>query len=999
MNRKNKFYCSVICFALFGSLSMTAKADVNGIASLEQQQSRQITGTVTDAEGEVLMGASVQIQGTTMGTATNEDGRFTLSVKTGDVLVISYLGYETKTVTVGEQSNYNIVLKDNETALSEVVVIGYGTLEKRQVTNSITSITAKELPQGVGGATIGNALSGKVSNLVIQQTPSPNSDLTLQLRGMASINSSTGPLVVIDGMPGGDIRSVVQEDIQSIDVLKDASAASIYGTRATGGVILITTKNAQEGKLKVTYTGEAIFKNTFGKPRVLTASEFRKYNTAATDYGGSYDWYDASLADNPTSQRHVVNLNGGTKDARIFATVMYEDNKGTILHDDRKDFSGRINGAFKTLDGWLDINTHITYRQALRNQATAGMNVFNNPTQSPYEDYPSASWPYTTSMVAARNPFHDAKYMTDEALDKWFRPDVELKLNILPVEGLSYNQTFGYENRQWEHERYEPSILQRGEYVNRSAKGSALLEFSKTELLNVDGYFSYVRQFGDIHRINAAAGYSYFEQNNQSFSVKNYGFDFDQVGVWNIGSGSYLNNPNISDPKPEMNSSKGITQKLMAYFGRFNYSLMDKYIVSGTIRHEGSSKFAKANRWGNFWQASAAWRISQENFIQNIGFFNEHVDDLKLRVAYGVTGNEGFSATYGAVSYTPSSSKTMLPDGSWVSSYGTSRDINPNLGWEEKHEWNIGLDFELFNRRLFGKVDFFRRNVEGLIFQTHNSKGEHGTWYENIGTLENIGWEIELGGNPLTSKEFQWTTKINIGNNRTKVGTMDGTSNRVYSGYIGRAGNVHVLEEGVTVGSFILYKFAGFQDGNFTAYVTDANGNETVKVLSGSIDDSEKRFIGNYVPKAVIGWSNDFEYKNWFLMMQINSAIKFDIYNAFEHTNGFTSGSAGNSNKLLTAYTKNAGVTGPAQTTDYLLEDGTYVKIENVSLGYRFNLKNYTSLIESAKLYFTINNALRLSRYSGLNPEINFTGWTGGIDNGVSYPQTRTFALGLQLNF
>jgi TonB-linked SusC/RagA family outer membrane protein len=955
---------------------------------------QRVSGKVTDSGGEPVEGVNIVEKGTANGVLTGENGDFTINAAPGTTLVISYLGYITQEVVA--VAGMTVVLEEDVQALSDVVVIGYGTLEKRQVTNSITSISARELPQGLGGATIANALNGKVSSLVMQESPSPNSGLTLQLRGMASINSSTGPLVVIDGMPGGDIRSVVQEDIQSIDILKDASASAIYGTRATGGVILITTKQAQEGKMKLTYTGEVIFKNTFAKPRIMTAQEFVQYNTAATNFGGDYDWYDAALADNPTSQRHVVNLNGGSRDAKIFATAMYEDNRGTMFGDNRKDVSGRINGAFKFLEGWLDINTHITYRQAKRNQATAGTPWFQNPTQSPYDSYPSETWPYTVSMTAARNPLYDAKNITDTGLDKWFRPDVELKLNILPIKGLSYSQTVGYENRQWEHQRYEPASLQRGEWVNRSGLGTAQLEFSKTDLINSDGYFSYINSIGENHRINASLGFSYFETNTESFGMKNFGFDFDPVGVWNIGSGSYLNNPNISDPKPEMNSSKGITERLFAVFGRFHYSFKDRYIASATIRREGSSKFAVNNRWGNFWQLSAAWRLSEESFLKDV----EPVNDLKLRVAYGVTGNEGFSATYGAVTYSPSSSKTMLPDGSWVSSYGTTRDINPDLKWEEKHEWNIGVDFELLNRRLFGKVDFYRRNVEGLIFETHNSKGQHGVWFENIGTLENTGWEFEIGGLVVDNANWKYTTRMNISHNSTKVGVMDGTSNKVYSSGVGRAGEIHCLEEDVQVGSFILYKYAGIDyKGNFTAYVPAEDGTVTVKTLDGDIDNSEKQYMGNYMPKAVIGWSHELEYKNWYLQMQLNSAVGFDIYNAFEHVNGLTEGVAGNSNKLLAAYTDNARITGRAQATNYFLEDGTYLKIQNISLGYRLNLKKYIRLFDSAKVYLSINNALRLTKYSGINPEIDFTGWQGGIDWGTDYPQTRTFALGIQLTF
>jgi TonB-linked SusC/RagA family outer membrane protein len=978
------------------------KKQTAGNSSVQQQQIT-VKGTVKDAEGEALAGVSIAIKGSAFGVASDIDGNYSIAVPDrGSVLLFSFIGFASQEIQVGNRTVIDVTMDEDVLMISEVVVVGYGTLERKQLTNSVSSISAQELSSGLGGATIANSLNGKVSGLVMQETPSPNSDLKLQLRGMASINAASGPLVVIDGMPGGDIRSVVQEDIQSIDILKDASAGAIYGTRATGGVILITTKQAKEGKLKLTYTGEVIFKNTFAKPGLMNTQEYLQYKGASNNYGGDYDWYEAALADNPTSQRHVVNLNGGSRDARIFATVMLEDNRGTMLGDDRKDLSGRINGAFKLLDGWLDINTHLTYRQAKRNgdKARAGTPWFNNPTQSPYAGYPSESWPYTVSMVAARNPLEDARNITDKALDKWFRPDVEAKLNILPVPGLTYSQTFGYENRQWEHNLYEPSYLQRGETINRSALGTAQIENDKTEQLNSEGYFSYISSIGEKHQINATAGFSYFEKNREKYSMKNYGFDFDPVGVWNMGSGSYLNNPNISDPKPEMYSQKAITERLFALFGRVNYSFMDRYIATATLRHEGSSKFAENKRWGTFYGLSAAWRLSEESFMKDI----KQINDLKLRFSYGVTGNEGtindkdtgFPISYGAVTYSPSSSQTMLPDGSWVRSYGTTRDVNPDLGWEEKHEWNIGVDYELFDRRIFGKFDFYRRDVKGLIFETHNSKGQHGLWYENIGTLENTGWEFEIGGVVVNNKDWKYVTKMNISHNNTKVGVMDGTSNKVYGGYVGRAGDVHCLEEGVQVGSFLLYEYAGLKDGNFTAYLPDGS----IKVLDGDIDNSEKKYIGNYVPKAVIGWSHDVEYKNWFLQAQINSAIGFDVYNAFEHVNGLVAGSAGGSqNTLLVAYTKNAHITGPAQATNYFLEDGTYVKLQNISLGYRLNLKKYSPLLDGAKIYLSVNNALRLTKYSGTSPEIDFTGWEGGMDSGTGYPQTRTFALGLQLNF
>jgi TonB-linked SusC/RagA family outer membrane protein len=931
------------------------------------------------------------VKGTTNGTISDVNGEFSIAAKSDDVLQISYIGFLTQEVRVGNQRALKVRLVEDSKALEEVVVIGYGTLEKKQVTNSITSIASRELPQGVGGATITNALKGKVSSLVIQETPSPNAATTLQLRGMASVNTSRAPLVVIDGMPGGDIRSVVQEDIQSIDILKDAAAGAIYGTRATGGVILITTKKAQEGKMKLGYTGEVIFKQNFGKPRMMTASEYLQYKAGVTNYGSEVDWWEEAINDNPTSHRHVLTLQGGSHDARIYSTVMYENNHGIQLGDDRVDMGGRINGAFKVIDGWLDINPHIDYRQAQRNLSVVGVGIGNNPTRSPYD--PSL-WE-TQNALDEINTVMNARGITNEGLDKWFRPDVELKLNILPVTGLSYNQTFGYEHRQYEAHKYESSSVAVTEGQNTSGKGTAELSFSKTELLNVDGYVSYTNTLGK-HFVKADAGYSYFQQDGEGFSLKNLNFAVDGVKMWDIGSGLNLNNKDVTEDrnKASMSSSKAITQKLMAFFGRVNYSFMDKYLASATLRHEGSSKFAVNKRWGNFWQVSAAWRLSNEQFMNQIDW----IDDLKIRAAYGVTGNEGFSAEYAATVY-GAGGQEQLSDGTWALTYRPTKTINPDLGWEEKHEWNLGLDYELFNRRLFGKIDFYRRNVEGLIYEVKVPQPPNITdrMYQNIGTLENKGYEFEIGGEVYSNKDWNYTTKLNLSHNETKVGSMWGDATYYLGSYIGRAGNIHRIEENTQVGSFYLYKYAGLsEDGLFQAY--DENG-KIILPTEGEKLLKDKRYIGNYIPQVVAGWSHDIKYKNWSLGFTLTSWIDFDIYNEVQHTIGIVQGNAGNSNILLDAYTKNKDIKGIALECDYFLEDGTFLKIQNFTLGYQLDTKQWLKVLDSAKLYLTGNNLYTFTKYSGYNPEVDITGWEGGIEHTGIYPQTRTFALGVQLNF
>ncbi|KAA6330470.1 TonB-dependent receptor SusC, partial [termite gut metagenome] len=890
-------------------------------------------------------------------------------------------------------ANLSIVLEEDINILESVVVIGYGTLDKRQLTSSITSISARELPQGVGGATIGNAMKGKVNSLIIQETPSPNSETTLQLRGMASVNTSRAPLVVIDGMPGGDIRSVVQEDIQSIDILKDASAGAIYGTRATGGVILITTKQAQEGKMRLSYTGEAIFKQNFGKPRVLTADEFRKYKPGVNDFGASVDWWDEGMSDNPTSQRHVLTMQGGARTAKIYASVMYEDNRGVLMGDTRKDVGGRINGSFKLVDGWIDINPHIDYRKTNRDQSKPGIGSLfaNNPTRSPYD---SSKWNPLGGGLDDQNVIIDAGLNTDEGLDTWFRPDVELILNILPVKGLTFHQTFGYEHRQWEWHNYQPSNSTLTEGNNRTGKGTAELKFDKTELFNSDGYFSFASNLGEDHYLNAAVGYSYFEQNGEMFRLKNYGFAVDGVKMWDIGKGTNLNNPNASI-LAEMESSKQISQKLFAFFGRANYSLKDKYLAAATLRHEGSSKFAVNKRWGDFWQLSGAWRISKENFMQNVSW----LDDLKVRVAYGVTGNEGFSADYAATMY-GADSYWMLPTGSWAYSYGITKNINPDLGWEEKHEWNVGVDYELFNRRIFGKIDFYRRNVEGLIYEVDVPQPPYtqSKMYKNIGTLKNTGWEFEIGSTIVDTKEWNYTTKLILSNNSTEVGSLWGDQTYQEEAYVGRAGNIHRIQENTKVGSFFLYKYAGLDDqGRFQAYGKDG------KIIVPEIDGrspEDKQFMGNYMPTVTAGWSHNLTYKNWSLGMTLTSWIDFDIYNELEHTQGTVAGvPAAARNLLLDAFTKNSAIKGQTLESDFFLQDGTFLKIQNLTLGYKFNTEKYLKVMESARLYLTMNNLYTFTKYKGLNPEVDITGWAGGIEWASIYPQTRSFALGLQLNF
>ena len=742
--------------------------------TLEQQQAKTIQGVVLDEAGIPVIGANVVEKGTTNGTITDLDGNFTLSVSSGAILQITYIGYQTQEITVGNQSVISVTLKDDSQALDEVVVVGYGTMEKKQVTSAVTSVSAKDLMVGVSGSDISTALQGKVSGLIMNNLGSANAATTFQLRGMTSINSGRSPLIVIDGFPGGDIRSLTQEDIKSIDILKDGSAGAIYGTRAASGVILITTKSGSntDGKVKLTYSNELTKKQNYGAPEMLNAKEYVAHGIG-TDYGSDVDWWDELINHGNFSQKHHIAIELGTEKAQLYTSFFYEKNEGIAVNDDRQDYGGRLNANFKLFDGWLEVRPAVDYRQAARNNNFPDFQqaLRNNPSRSPYDENSETGYNVWTNESLDYNVVADSWMKDYYGLDKWFKPEVTFKLNIKPIPGLTYQQVLGYENRQWENHTYNPSTAR--DEIENSRKGTAYLGFSKTENLTSEGYFTYLKEFNGGHNINATAGYSYFETNGEGFNMTNYNFSVDGIKYWDMNQGSYL-----SDGKAAMSSSKNITEKLFSVFARVNYSYNDKYMASASIRHEGSSKFAADNRWANFWSVTAGWRISNEEFMKEVSWVN----DLKLRFGYGVTGNNDFSASYMA-NLLGSDTNWMLPNGTWAYSYGKTQNVNPNLGWEEKKEWDLGLDYSLFDGRLYGKFDYYRRKIDNLLYSVKVPQPPYtqGTQYQNIGSMESKGWEFEIGGDIIQNKEFTWTSNLNMSHTTGKILTLWG-NNTYYNG-------------------------------------------------------------------------------------------------------------------------------------------------------------------------------------------------------------------------
>lgn len=997
MNDKLKTYATTTM--LFSSLligggnlgaAFAAPGSVEGVVSLAQDN--RVKGTVVDDKGEPLIGAVIRIVGADVSFAavTDMDGKFSIKVPHKNAtLEIKSVGY--KTLRVPANGNLNVTMKEDISDLNEVVVIGYGTLDKKEVTSAITSIKGKDLMVGVGGADISGALQGKISGLVMSNTASANAGTTFQLRGMTSVNAGRSPLIVIDGFPGGDIRSLSQDDIASIDVLKDASAGAIYGTRAASGVILITTKSGTntQGKLELTYSNEFSHKQSYNAPEMLSGREYAEHNIG-TDYGDDVDWWDEMINHKNFSTKHHLSLQYGTDKAQVYTSLYYEKQDGIAIVDSRKDYGGRVNANFKLFDGWLEFKPMVDYRQTSRNNHWPNFQqaLFNNPTRSPYDSNSETGYNIWQNETLDYNVVADAKLYTYEGVDKWFKPKMVLKLNIKPIPGLNFQQSLGYENRQWENHTYNPSYSRTS--IEDNHTGSAYLGFSKSERITSEGYFSYANEFKK-HSISATAGYSYFEYNSDNFNMSNYNFSVDGVKFWDIGQGTGL-----ADGKASMSSGKDPSEKLFSLFARANYAFDDTYLLSASIRHEGSSKFASKNRWANFWSASAGWRISNEKFMKNISW----VEDLKLRVGYGVTGNNNFSSSYMA-NMLGSDAFWYLPNGNWKKSYGKTQNVNPNLGWEEKKEWNFGIDYSLFGGRLYGKFDYFIRNIDNLLYSVNVPQPPYtqGTQWQNIGKMQIKGWEFEVGGTPVKTKDFTWNSNLNLSHNSGKIKTLWG-NNTYFNGNgfpaPGTPGDAARIEEGSTIGSFFIWKFAGFDDeGNFLLYDKDDN-----VIPASQKTELDKRYIGNYTPKLIAAWNNTFTYKNWDLGINMRSWIDFDVMNTANMYFGIQG--RGNNNVLKAAYTKFNHIKGEKQICDYYLEDGTFLKIDAITLGYTFNMKKLTNnMINKIRLWATCGNVCTITGYSGMNPEVNITGWDQGTEKFWSdyYPTVRTWTFGMQFNF
>ena len=886
-------------------------------------------------------------------------------------------------------------MKDDMQTLKDVVVVGYGTMEKKRVTSSITSIKGDNLVTGLGGSTIATALQGKVTGLTISGSSSPNSSNGYQLRGVASVNAGHGPLVVIDGVPGGDLRMINQEDVASIDVLKDASAGAIYGTRAAGGVILVTTKHAQEGKVKATYTTEFSTETVRKSLDILSSRDYLEYGLGQ-DYGYDTDWYKQLVNENQLSQRHVLSVSGGSKSLQVYTSLVYQDLKGIVIGDGRKDYSGRMNAKYKMFDGKVELTVNAQYREANRDtrmgSSSAQQAITLNPTIPVMNPNDPRQYNVNTIGVGGTtwNPVADIKLKDYKGIDKWLQADATLKINLM--EGLSVQSTFGVDNRQWqEYSYYHQNHLS---MITANKRGRAYHYFSKTENRNVEAYASYMRDFNNLHRVDAVMGWSFYQTGGESFDMTNGNFTVDGIGGWDMSAGT-----DLSDGLASMNSYKKPRERLMSFFARGNYSYDDKYMATLSFRREGSSRFGANHRWGNFWAISGGWRISKEKFMKDITWIN----DLKLRAGYGVTGNNDFGSGYTVRTY---KSNDMWPTyGIWQPGYGSTRNINPDLKWEEKKEFDVGIDFSILHNRISGKFDYYVRKVDDMLFEVPAPQPPmvFSTIMKNAGTLTNRGWEFEITGQIIKSRNLNYSSTLRLSHNTSKIDNLGDTNSYLYGGAFPQSmGYATKLVNGSKVGQFWLFKYAGLDsNGKWLIYDKD---NNVVPVSSGTasnLTDANKHYVGNAIPKLILSMDHSLSYRNFDLGLSLRSWIGYDVFSQLNLYHGLKSSSQDNLLKI--AFTDNKNINDTRILTDYFLNNATFLKIDALTLGYTLDTSKWQKYLSTARVYLTVRDLARFTKYPGYNPEVNINGLEPGFEyirsTSSMYPQTIHWTLGVQLSF
>lgn len=963
----------------------------------------KVRGVIKDETGEPIIGATVRVKGQSEGTVSDFDGNFTLDVTDDNTLQISYIGYQTQEFAVGKQHHFSIVLEEDKKILNEVVVIGYGTQKKGDITSSVGSVKSEDFTAGAINDA-GQLIQGKIAGLsVTNPSGNPVGGTEISLRGNTTIlGASTNPLILIDGVPG-DFNTVAPEDIESIDVLKDGSAAAIYGSRGTNGVVLITTKKSKGNNInEVQYSGYLSLSIIAKKPDFCDADDYRQQikdglRDAAWDLGDNTNWIDA-ITRTGLSHVHNISFKGGNAQTNYIFNVNYRNLQGIFKRSDKEEFQGRAEVNHSMFDDKLRFNF-----QLLGNQtgytATSDGGSFNtyswrqalihNPTE-PIKNA-DGSWHENTGIFNYDNPV--SRIYECDGEQKISQTRFSSNITLTPIKELTLNALFSYDKINQEGGYYETkkhiSNVRDGMNGYASTGGSSTV----TKLVELTAQFH--KNFGD-HTIQALAGYSYQESTYSNQYERNYNFPTDLYSWHNIGVGQALKEGLGTE------YSYWLDTNLIGFFGRLNYNYKNRYLLMASVRHEAASQLAGTEKpWGTFPSVSLGWRITEEKFMKNQKVF----DDIKLRAGYGVTGSQPSQSFLGVplLGY----GDYYLYNGQWIRALQPTQNSNDKLKWEEKHEYDIGADFSILNYRLNVSVDWYYRLIKGLLYDysVPSPPNLYTTTRANVGEMSNNGLEIMVNAIPVQTKDFKWETTITFSTNSNKLKSLSNdlyqtSSDYFMTGWIEEPIKTesHIVRIGHKVGDIYGFKVVDVDESGKWIYL-DKNGNRVnYDEFTHSFED--KQILGNGVPKWYLGFNNQFRYKNFDLAINMRGAFGFQIMNGMRMF--YENRSRQDWNRLRSAYDK---VFGKAvlntlcseEFNSYYVENGDYWKIDNITLGYSFSKIN--KWIKTLRLYASVNNAITITGYKGIDPEVSTSGLAPSYDNRDSYPHTRAFTFGMNVTF
>lgn len=987
-----------IIYAIEGENIMLMRKEKNLAGGVDAvQQGHIVTGKIVDKNGDPVIGANVLVRGTTNGTISDMDGRFSLDVPQNAVLQVSYIGYLTQEVQVKDQDKLNILLREDTQSLEEVVVVGYGTQKKGEVASAISSIKSEKFIK-TPSADPAQMIKGQVPGLTIT-TPdaNPTSTSEISLRGITTLKASTSPLVLIDGIPG-DLNSVSPDDIQQIDVLKDGSAAAIYGTRGTNGVILITTKNALgEMPTEVDVNAYVSTQQIVKRLPFMNAEEMRQRVEegvpGAQDDGANTDWLD-EVTRTPFTQIYNISLRGGSKTTNYVASFEYRGLNGLIQRTNNQMYYPRVEITHRMFNNKLKLNASLSgYKQTYFSGSDGGSYnsevyrnaLIYNPTTPVYQ--PDGSYSEST-----KNEYYNPVALLNEVEGENQATNLRMFANVTytPIEGLdikylvssnTYNQVRGYyetQNHKSTWREGKNGFASRGTTRKTQDLSELTVQWRKT-------------LFKD-HSLTLLAGYSWQKDHYQNYWMQNYDFPSDDYTYNNMGAGQALKDGKASEYS-EANESR-----LIGYFGRLNYSYKGKYMLAASIRHEGSTKFGADHKWGNFPSVSAAWNIKGEDFLSNVDLLTV----LKLRAGYGVTGTVP-DAPYMSLS-TLNFDNYVYFNNQWIKTVRPSSNANPDLRWEKKKEVNIGFDFGFLEDRISGNIDYYNRKTEDLLwdYTVPSPPYLYSSMVANAGSMRNQGIEVGVTVIPVQTKDFEWVTSLNYSTNKNELLSLS-NDQFVSSGYSdqGSTGEplqttTHRIQEGQPIGNFWGYKAIDI-DENGHWIIEGADGNP--KPISEQ-QPTDKQIIGNGLPKHYLNWNNTINWKGFDFNVTMRGAFGFDILNMPRLQYGAPVMLA-RGNVLTEAFDTKFGkvplaVDQELQYVSYYIEKGDYWKIDNVTLGYTFNFNTW---IKRLRIYGQVSNLATITGYSGIDPEVSISGLAPGVDNKNRYPSTRTYTLGVSVKF